>query len=210
VRHTHTIARCYPLSACPVQTSRASSERRMLLARAALACLRPPAAPLRRRLARAMSAEAVVSVTEVHATRWLRCVTASLADLLGRCMLTRCCRRLNTIKYTDAAGVERVRATAASSPGFMRSRRTLRRHGTCASAPRATRAPALTVRFTPPWVSLPCAHARRRSRGCLRGAAPRGRAATHAARAPVSPAGAPRLLCSASSCAHASLHRWRD
>jgi hypothetical protein len=55
------------------QYSRASSELRMLLARAALANLRPPLAPLRRRLARAaMSHEAVVSVTEVHATRWLR------------------------------------------------------------------------------------------------------------------------------------------
>ena len=48
--------------------------QRMLLARAALASLRPPVLPLRRRLSRAMSTkEAIVSVTEVHATRWLRC-----------------------------------------------------------------------------------------------------------------------------------------
>ena len=52
---------------------RACLPQRMLLVRAASARLRPPSVLLRRRLVRSAMSDAVVSVTEVHATRWLRC-----------------------------------------------------------------------------------------------------------------------------------------
>ena len=119
VRYESYYVRCYGQA-----DARASSRLRMLLARAALARLRPPAAPPRGRadLCRAMASaakEAIVSVTEVHATRWLRC--AVHAALVALCVVgaepTLSLRRLSSIKYKDAAGVERVCPAATCCGG---------------------------------------------------------------------------------------------